>query len=465
MFKQKLLLNSIYQAIKAISLLFILFAAQSAYASKNQFELNGFFLHQYEKSISKTLGEPFKTGEKEHSTWKAFILPNTNNYMVFEFLKEKPQWIYSIQLTGKEPQKISFNGLRLGDDKSKVLKILGKPDEIRRIESVKMNFYDYKTKNFTVEIDDNDKLYSIYIHVYNDLLNKLPANFSWDDFKKTVLKKDFIGFSEFVRPDIEIYKDNKILDIDKSFKSFFSESIGEFYDAIFSKKDSLYQELKTSTATQEGRLVPGFGSGWVVKFYDSKILEEVAFFPYAGKYRVYEIKFRTGNKVVKKPKFNYSAYSHIDFDQLLEKTPRSAFGKTQYNKNKKPRAHIEESKYDAKLKKETPHISIDILNNPKKYLLKVTLEKLPIKIKGGPGKKYNRYEHILRGVSGQTIPVNHAIEVKSKNGKKLLLLVQDSLVHSMYDELKEGDQISLYCFHYYNDNEGPGLLVSEFKKM
>ena len=451
--------------------LFLFINTQLTHAVENQFKLNGFWLHQYKKSIPNTLGKSFKAGEKENSTWEVFMLPDSNNYMVFEFDKTKIHWIKAMQITGKEPQEIPFFGLRLGDDKSKVLKILGKPDEIKQIISPKVSLYKYRSKNFTVEIDDNDKLYSIRIDAPSDLFNKLPANVFWDDFKESVFKKDFKKFSEFARPDMEIYKDNKILDINKSFEKFFSNAKGEFYSAIFSKNKSLYQELKLIIPTQELRFVEGFGSGWVFKFQDGKILEEISFFPYAGKYRVYEIKFRTGNAAfikgrnvaVKKPAFNYSIYNEIVFDQLINKTPKSVFGKTQYNKNKKPRAHLEEDKYDKKLKKYTPYISLDIIGDPKKYLIKATIEALPMKIGLGLGKKNNRYEHILRGVTKQDIPVTHAIEVRSEKGKKLLLLVQDSLVPSMFNELKKGDKISLYCFHYYNDNEGPGLLVSEFK--
>ena len=49
------------------------------------------------------------------------------------------------------------------------------------------------------------------------------------------------------------------------------------------------------------RIAENVGTGRVYKFSKGKILKEIVFFPYNGKYRVYEIAFR-GKEVRKKSK-------------------------------------------------------------------------------------------------------------------------------------------------------------------
>ena len=162
------------------------------------------------------------------------------------------------------------------------------------------------------------------------------------------------------------------------------------------------------------------------------------------------------------PDFNYTAYNKIDLDYLIEYTPKSAFGKTQYDRYNTPLVHLEESTVDGKTGEGIPDISMDILHEPKKYLIEGTLTLMPLKIRNDKGTKLNRYEYILKGISKQEVAVNYAIEIQSRKGKKILTLVQDALVDDMYNELQKGVKVSLYVLHYFNDNEGPGLLVSEF---
>jgi hypothetical protein len=272
--------------------LFIILVSCPLYARANQYQLNGFWLQQYKKAITTTLGKPFRISETTNSTWEAYALSG-KSYMAFEFLKNKPDLIYSIQLTGDACEMIPFFGLKLGDDKSQLFASLGKPDMIKRIESRKVDLYEYKNKNFSFEINDQGKICSLRITGYKELFKGSSHDFSyWKDFKKAILNRDFKGVGDFFRPDAEIYMHDEVLDIDKPFRSFFTHPAGKFYDALFNGEGSVLSQLQGSEPQLERRITLNSGVGHVYKFYAGQILQEIVFFPYGDKYRVYAIKFR-----------------------------------------------------------------------------------------------------------------------------------------------------------------------------
>jgi hypothetical protein len=272
--------------------LVILLCSCPLYAWANQFQLNGFWLHQYKKAITASLGKPFQTGKTANTTWESYAL-SSKAHMVFGFSKDEPNMISSIQIMGDEAEMVPFMGLKLGDDKSQLMATLGKPDKIKRIEERNVDLYEYKNKNFSIEINEQGKICSVRITDYTELLKRAANNFSyWKDFKRAILNKDFKGLAEFFRPDAQIYINGEVLDIDRAFRSFFFHPAGKFYDALLGGESSVLSEIQDGEPQAERRITLNSGVGHVYKFYTGTILEEIVFFPYAGTYRVYEIKFR-----------------------------------------------------------------------------------------------------------------------------------------------------------------------------
>ncbi len=261
-------------------------------AIENQFELNGFWIHQYKSAIEGSLGKPFKTGESDQFTWAAHEF-DEKSYMVFQFYKGVPDRIYSMQITGKSSTMLPFNGIVLGAISDEVEKVLGAPDEIREIEKPKLKYYIYENKNFSVEFDPNGNLYSIKISIYPEIYNEVDKKFDyWTQFKKAVSDKDYLRVSKFFRPDAKVYISNKTLDIDKAFVRFFQDTSTDFFKAILSEKGSVYEELLQDESEREIRVLEKVGVGFVHKFYFGKILTEIVFIPYANQYRIYEIAFK-----------------------------------------------------------------------------------------------------------------------------------------------------------------------------
>ena len=258
----------------------------------NEVELNGFLLLQYRDAVQNTLGKPFNTGETEQTEYEAYSIGD-NAYMVFEFLKDRPDWVHSIQVSGAKANMRPFHGLTLGDSREKVVGKLGKPDNVEKVKDGKKELLRYGSKNCSVELDARGVLVSIRIYSHKDIL-AVPDDDNgknWTAFRKAVMEKDRAHIADFFRPDAEIFKGLKILSIDRQFYEFFKDQKGEFFNALFSDSDSVYSELKKTEPEMEYRLHEKMGFGFVHKFYKSKVLQEIYFLPYAGRWRIYEIKF------------------------------------------------------------------------------------------------------------------------------------------------------------------------------
>jgi hypothetical protein len=254
--------------------------------------LNGFRLWQYKDAAEAYFGKPFAARDEEESVFEVYPVTESS-YMVFEYWQKYPQNMYSIQITGYPTKMLPFKGLVLGDSKKKVVRALGKPDSTKKVEDppVTINYYD--DANYSVEIDADGRLYSIKLHVTNEFMSEAEVGFDdWDRFRNAVLAKDMKAILEMVRPDVEIFKDGKVIYINKRYVDFRKSPESAFVQALIGDSDSVLKELKTTEPEGEMRLAMGLGVGQVFKFRDGKILKEIVLFPYNGKYRVYEIAFK-----------------------------------------------------------------------------------------------------------------------------------------------------------------------------
>jgi len=263
-------------------------------APAQEVALNGFLIYQFRDTVKKALGKPFQTGKTERSEYEAYAIGD-DAYMAFEYLKDHKDWVYSIQISGTNARMVPFKGLVLGDSREKVLRALGKPDRTEKVSNGKKELLVYDAENCSVELDTKGALVSIRIYWYQDLFEPPDGDNekNWKAFRRAIQKKDFKTISGYFRPDVEIYRDGQVLSIDTAFEAFFLASKGKFFDAVLSDKNSVYSEVKSGVPDQmDMRLHEKMGSGFVHKFPKSKVLEEIYFLPYAGRWRIYEVKFR-----------------------------------------------------------------------------------------------------------------------------------------------------------------------------
>jgi len=255
-------------------------------------DLNGFRLWQFRNVVIASYGEPDRKMEQNDFTHEAFFI-SEKAYMVFGYLSSASHNIYSIQITGDTNEMLPFKGLVLGDNVVKVNKQLGLPTNIRQIEKPRVDIYEFENTNYTIEIDESGKLFSIKISVKNKLFENASFNDEhWGNFKKAVMEKNLPKIINCLRPDVEIYKDGKTLSINKKISEFNNNPNQEFIQAIIAEKNSVYTELTKSEPESEMRVQEKMGVGSVYKFYKGNMLREIVFFPYNGKYRIYEIAFK-----------------------------------------------------------------------------------------------------------------------------------------------------------------------------
>ncbi len=275
-----------------ILLVLVLLLPCTAVAQEFAVDLNGFRLWQYKDTVKAYFGEPFQTQKNDEYSAEAYQVTDSS-YMVIEHWDKYPDNIYSIQITRYPTKMLPFKGLVLGDPAKKVQEVLGKPSRTKKLEKppVTINYYD-KT-NYSTEIDADGRLYSIKIHVTEEFMNNADDKFDqWAAFKKAVLAKDMKAVLELLRPDVEISRNGDVLSIKKRYEDFCEKPDGDFVKALIGESNSVLEELGKTEPEMEMRLAENVGVGRVYKFYKGKILKEIVFFPYNGKYRVYEIAFR-----------------------------------------------------------------------------------------------------------------------------------------------------------------------------
>ena len=118
-------------------------AQDAAYES----ELNGWRLLQFTQAVEPVLGKPFTTKDNPPLRYRAYGL-GADAYMVFGTHDGQPQVIDSLQLTGTAAgEMLPFKGLKLGDDRGKVIAALGEPTSKTEIDEPKVTRWDYQGTN------------------------------------------------------------------------------------------------------------------------------------------------------------------------------------------------------------------------------------------------------------------------------------------------------------------------------
>jgi hypothetical protein len=282
--------------IRFVFVVIVWFMPALSWAGDLEVDLNGFRLQQLLSVVEPALGSPFKTIDEGDLVANAYAI-DQEAYMVVSHLKKYPHNISVLQITGVTKKALPFKGLRLGDPGSKVIDVLGKPDEVKQIESPRLTKLSYDKRNYTVELDEQNRLYSIQVFTTSDLMNKTDGSDSeWADFKAAILSKNTAALIDMMKPDVEIYRRGKILSIAEPYSAFVAKPDAEFTSALVGPTDSVLQQILQGEPVKELRLTRNVGVGVVYKFPEGKILKEIAFFPFNGTYRVYEVAFREGVK-------------------------------------------------------------------------------------------------------------------------------------------------------------------------
>lgn len=265
---------------------------------QGEIELNGFLLGQYRTAVHHQLGKPIQRIDTDDGWIYEFnlIKPDTSVYALFKY----PQWdtlhVFAIQINGHAlPEMHPFKGLKLGADRTAVIKALGPSQETDTLDNPRVIIQSYRNKNYSVEIDEAGKLYGIQI--YGSILNNKPTEVvpSLDGFMKAIVSKNTDSLLLHLMPDVEAYVADRVITFTGSARSEFTNRKSELVERLVGRKESIWYALTQEKAHGEPELRVYSErkiSTTVYKFYDSKILQEIVFMPHADRWKVYEIRFR-----------------------------------------------------------------------------------------------------------------------------------------------------------------------------
>ena len=277
--------------MSTIAILIVL-VSTSANAGESVIDLNGFRLWQFKGAADAYFGKPIHTQRDNDRSFEVFKV-SKDSFLVVEIRNRYENNIYSIQISGYPTAMIPFKGLVLGDSANKVEQVLGRPSDKKKLDQEHKTVNTYGEANYSTEIDASGRLCSIKIFVTDEMMNEAnQKEDTWGAFSKAVKSKEMQAILDWVRPDIEIFKDGKNTYIMQRYEDFRAKPAGDFVKAFIGEKESILMELSRSAPEMTLRVMENMGVGRVYKFQKGKTLKEMVFFPYNGKFRAYEIKFR-----------------------------------------------------------------------------------------------------------------------------------------------------------------------------
>jgi len=257
-------------------------------------ELYGFRLGQYKHTTKNEFGEPFQGGKfEDESEYEMFFIDSEKSiYMVFIYSKEQNKTIESIQLSGDNfMADIGFYGLRLGIDKEKVEKVLGKPYDKKDIGEYGEQ-WNYENKNYSIEISHKGKLSSVKIwDTYSSNTSIMGKRPEFESIIKLMSSNNNTDIGHILAPTVEIYYKGQTLCFEKSFGTEIKTDFSGIFQTIREIINGL-DKINTydpNSYEENMRVVLGQNMKHVVKIKKGHIIQEIVFENINGQYLIYEI--------------------------------------------------------------------------------------------------------------------------------------------------------------------------------
>jgi hypothetical protein len=263
-------------------------------------ELAGFLLGQERKAVHAALGTPVQKRITKDGWIYEFqrVKPDTSVYALFKY----PQWdttrVYSIQLNGDSFDEMHpFCGFKLGASKETVYKVFGEYDHTTQVDDPPLTIQYYKNKNYSVEIDQDGKVYGIQVFGSIQRTKPVEATPSLKQFAHAITSKNVDSLLTYLAPDAAIFYKGSVITYAGAARAEFQNKDSQMVKHLLGDTNSVWYAFTREMA--EGALhnrtidyEEGQNMTYYYQMYDSSILSEVVFVPHAGKWKVSEIKFR-----------------------------------------------------------------------------------------------------------------------------------------------------------------------------
>lgn len=265
--------------------------------------LAGVRLGQYLRAVEATFPK-VKLERTTEDAWlaKGFALPDVEGMVVIvQCPPGDLRKVYSVQVTGNPTTGHPlFAGLRMGMTEAEVIRILGQPSGRRPYQEGGDSYVrlDFKGRNYSVEVDAQDRLMSVMLWGYEGLPEKPGGLAKVADLKAALASEDPHQLAEAFTPDAELFRGGDVLKIDRISEVVFGKDPG--WRKALLGKGGLREALDRKDAEEDFQLRFVTGEGGVkqlfsvCKFPKSALLQEIVFAFESGRWRVYEVTFRGG---------------------------------------------------------------------------------------------------------------------------------------------------------------------------
>ncbi len=265
----------------------------------SQRELNGFLIGQHRDPIAASFTRILQVDTTPDGwVYRTYVLDRSHRaYMSFKFPHDRPDYTVSVQVAGDSgTPMVPFLGLVLGDHRESVLTHLGKPTHITHENDLNLDLYAYDHRNYSVELDSLGRVSSIQI-LGDDGFANIPTNpVPSLDSLALALQAGGDSALQSLAPDLEIYQGGKTFTFRRAALTELQDDTTRFATLLLHGPNNVATILQNpstrSTATGSIRVWERAPAGWVWKFPVSVPISEIVYTVGAGRWRVWEIRYR-----------------------------------------------------------------------------------------------------------------------------------------------------------------------------
>jgi hypothetical protein len=268
------------------------FEAPGVEAPPSQYALNGFQLGQHVASIDSALGAPWRViPSRDGGSDRIYVVDRARgSYMAFHFDSAPKGIAVAVQFTGGPgTTMVPFHGIKLGTLREAVISRFGPPTETSHVDDVNVDLLSWVGRNYTIEIDSADRVYSIRISGFDGFRDQ-PGENEPDRFarlKSAIAGANADSLMAVLAPDIEFYIGERLLSYTKSPRA----ELGDQNSPVRKELARVAQTLerpadRTPLRINEAREM------FLVGQWDRGDVQEMVWRWYPGGYRLWEVKFR-----------------------------------------------------------------------------------------------------------------------------------------------------------------------------
>ena len=239
---------------------------------------------------------------EDHWLTKGFtisVMPEVT--IILQALPGEPRRIHSIQVIGDPASRHPLMlGMRLGMTEKEVVGILGPSKERKAYKDGDVDYVrlDWESRNYSCEFDGKGRLISFMLYGFQGFPDKPEMMPDTSELKAAIRETNLSVLEEILAPDFEIYLNGEVIKYEKAATTDLEEN-SRLRKAVLGP-GGLKEALSLKDAEEDFQLrVAEAGEGSmhmysVCKFPKSKLLKEIVYTYFAGRWRIYEIAFREG---------------------------------------------------------------------------------------------------------------------------------------------------------------------------